>query len=117
MEEKTKLVDTPLGKLHEEEKDMPEDIKQIRTERDTLRKENFDLRAQLKKAEENLVHTETSLHELMSKTGAKLPTPPYEYGENECRPVGLGGTCDKCGWVRDTQMKPGDQLRSAHAIL
>lgn len=95
---------------------MPEDIKQVLAERNSLRKENEELRTQLKKVEENLAASQTNLHELMSKTGHKIKT-PYEYAENECRPVGLGSVCDKCGWQRNTQTRPGETKRSAHAIM
>lgn len=47
-------------------------------------------------------------HGLIAKT--------YEYKDDECRPVPPGGVCEKCGWNRDLQMKPGDKAREPHPV-
>ena len=120
MEKETTLG--PLGILVDEEekvekeKPMPEDIKTVKGERDSLRKENMELRAKVLKLEQDFASTQTNLHELMAKHGASLKK-PYEYAEDECRPVPLHGVCEQCGWVRQTQLRPGETKRSAHSIL
>ena len=76
---------------------MATDIRQLLAERDGLKAENADLRKKVQKLEEDFAQQQTSLHELMSKTGAKL-VKPYEYGPDECRPVHVGEVCEKCGF-------------------
>jgi len=100
---------------------MPDDIRQIRAERQALQVENAALHKQVAKLEEDLARQQLTLHELMNKTGAKLKV-EYQYGEDECRPLAVNSVCEKCGWdnrpgSRTYQMKPGDKGRSTHLIL
>lgn len=95
---------------------MADDIKAIKGERDSLKAENKELHAEVKKLKEDFAQQTTAFHELMAKTGHKLKK-EYQYAEDECRPVPMHGVCDKCGWSRDTQMKPGDSKKEPHAIL
>ena len=100
---------------------MPEDLKTIRGERDTLRADNARLNAEVKKLKEDFAQQQNTLHELMAKTGYKLKQ-EYQYKEGECRPVHLNDVCITCGFDNRPgsptyHMKPGDKGKSAHAIL
>ncbi len=97
-------------------KSMADDIKAIKGERDALKAENKELHAEVKKLKEDFAQQQNTLHELMAKSGFKLKK-EYVYGDDECRPVPLHGVCDKCGWVRDTQKKPGDDKKEPHPVV
>ncbi len=93
---------------------MPDDVKQIKAELAARTTEAAALKAENRKLEERLMMIETSHKEYISKFGA-LPK-PYAYREDECRPVGVHGTCGICGWVYDSGRRPGDKNKEPHPV-
>lgn len=93
---------------------MPDDVKQLKAELTARNAENAGLKAENRKLEERLAMIETSHKEYISKFGA-WPK-PYEYRDDECRPVGPHGTCGLCGWEFDSGRRPGDKQKEPHPV-
>ncbi len=93
---------------------MPDDVRQIKAELAARAAEVTALKVENRKLEERLAMIETSHKEYVSKFGA-LPK-PYEYREDECRPVGPHGTCELCGWEWDLGRRPSDKNKEPHPV-
>lgn len=99
----------------EENPDMPpDDVRQIKAERDSLQKELTAANKKIHDLEAAHAQLQVSHAEYVSKHGP-LPK-PYQYAENECRPVAPHAKCPICGWDRDTETKPGMTGRQPHPV-
>jgi hypothetical protein len=97
---------------------MPESLAQIKATLAARETELADLKVKYRKLEEAFAQLQTSHTEYENKlasAGIRIKK-EYIYKDDECRPVPIHGACEKCGWNRDTQMRPGDKNREPHPL-
>lgn len=92
----------------------PDDIRQLKAHIISLERELGDIKAAHIYLKEAYAALQLSHGEYVSKHGL-LPK-PYQYAENECRPVAPHAKCPICGWDHDTQTKPGMTGRQPHPV-
>lgn len=98
---------------------LPDD-RRIKAERDAALSELEALRKKFQDLEKAHAQLQTAYNEVVNKTGYK-ESKPYEYKEDECRPLSVGEVCDKCGYdyrpdSERFMMRPNDKVKESHAI-
>lgn len=90
-----------LGELQAKHEKLQDEYKSLQNDRERL--------------QQALADKTRELAELQQAHGIKVK-PPYEYGDDECRPVSPGGKCEQCGWDYNTQRRPDDEKREPHPV-